>query len=61
MILDPKNLPLDTKLLHQIIGDMSSKINDLLAENQSLLNQLALLKAKRFGQSSEKLNQQIEK
>ena len=53
MILDPKNLPLDTKLLHQIIGD-------LISENRSLLNQLALLKAKRFGQSSEKLNQQIE-
>ena len=48
MLLDLKNLPGDTKLLHQIITDLSD-------ENSSLKNQLALLKAKRFGKSSEKL------
>jgi transposase len=59
MILDTKNLPNDTKLLHQIIGDMSAKITNLLMENSSLQDQLALLKAKRFGKSSEKLDKQI--
>lgn len=48
MKLDLNNLPNDSKLLHQII-------NDLLTENLSLRNQLALLKKQRFGNSSEKL------
>lgn len=52
MLLDLKNLPTETKLLQQII-------TDLLTENLSLKNQLALLKAKRFGKSSEKLDKQI--
>lgn len=52
MKLDLKNLPSDPKLLQQIIAD-------LLTENLSLKNQLALLKAKRFGKSSEKLDKQI--
>ncbi len=52
MFLDLKNLPSDPKLLQQII-------TDLLTENLSLKNQLALLKAKRFGKSSEKLDKQI--
>jgi transposase len=52
MNLDLKNLPSDPKLLQQIIAD-------LLTENSSLKNQLALLKAKRFGKSSEKLDKQI--
>jgi len=52
MKLDLKNLPSDPKLLQQIIAD-------LLTENSSLKNQLALLKAKRFGKSSEKLDKQI--
>lgn len=52
MKLDLKNLPSNPKLLQQIISD-------LLAENLSLRNQLALLKAKRFGKSSEKLDKQI--
>ena len=73
MILDLKKLPSDTKILHQMIGDLSSKVTDLLTENTSLLtentslltentslrDQLALLKAKRFGKSSEKLDKQI--
>jgi transposase len=52
MKLDLNNLPSDPKLLQQIITDLS-------AENSSLKNQLALLKAKRFGKSSEKLDKQI--
>jgi transposase len=52
MLLDLKNLPSDPKLLQQIISD-------LFAENSSLKNQLSLLKAKRFGKSSEKLDKQI--
>lgn len=52
MLLDLKNLPSDPKLLQQIIAD-------LLTENSSLKNQLTLLKAKRFGKSSEKLDKQI--
>jgi transposase len=51
MLLNLKNLPSDTKLLHQIITDLS-------LENLSLKNQLALLKAKRFGKSSEKIDQE---
>jgi len=53
MILDLKNLPKDTALLHQIIAD-------LVGDNNSLKSQLALLKAKRFGKSSEKLDKQID-
>jgi transposase len=52
MNLDLKNLPSDPELLQQIIGD-------LLTENLSLKNQLALLKANRFGKSSEKLDKEI--
>jgi len=52
-------LPDDVAFLHQMIGDLSSKVLSLSAENDSLKVQLALLKAKRFGKSSEKLNQQI--
>jgi transposase len=53
MNIDLKNLPSDTDLLHQIIAD-------LVHINVSLEEQLKLLKAKRFGKSSEKLEKQIE-
>ena len=53
MILDIKNLPLETNLLHQIIIDLVEKMT-------SLKEQLALLKAKQFGKSSEKLKKQID-
>ena len=52
MEIDLATLPGDTLVLHQII-------NDLVLENGHLKDQLALLKAKRFGKSSEKLDQQI--
>ena len=52
MKVDLATLPGDTVVLHQIISD-------LVLENGHLKDQLALLKAKRFGKSSEKLDQQI--
>ena len=52
MIIDRKNLPHNIDLLHQIIGD-------LLEENGDLKHQLSLLKKKRYGKSSEKLDKQI--
>lgn len=59
MKLDLKNLPSDPKLLQQIIADLSSEVINLSDQVKSLKNQLALLKAKRFGKSSEKLDKQI--
>jgi transposase len=53
MILDIKNLPIDITLLHQIIID-------LMEQMASLQEQLVILKAKRFGKSSEKLNKEID-
>ena len=53
MILDLKNLPSGDVILHQIIID-------LVEQMTSLQEQLALLKAKSFGKSSEKLNKQID-
>jgi len=52
MRINIKNLPSDPNILRQIIIS-------LMEENRSLQDQLALLKAKRFGKSSEKLNKQI--
>lgn len=59
MKLDPKNLPVDTKLLQQIITDLLTENLSLKDKLKSLKNQLALLKAKRFGKSSEKLDKKI--
>src|SRR5947209_4715836 len=53
MNLDLKNLPKEINLLHQIIFDLVDQLT-------FLREQLAILKAKRFGKSSEKLNKQIE-
>jgi transposase len=53
MKINTENLPFDIKLLHQIINDLMDKV-------QNLEEQLALLKAKRYGKSSEKINKQIE-
>ena len=52
MIIDLKNLPSDSVFLQQMIIDLVHKL-------KSLEEQLKLLKAKRFGKSSEKLNKQI--
>lgn len=59
MKLDLKNLPSDTNFLHQIITDLVHTNTSLTSENERLQEQLRLLKAKRFGKSSEKLNDQI--
>ena len=52
MKIDLNNLPSGDEILHQII-------TDLVHEMLSLKEQLALLKKQRFGQSSEKLDDQI--
>ena len=57
---DLKNQFSEPGILHQIIDDLNTKLRILTEENQSLKDQLALLKAKRFGKSSEKLDRQIE-
>ena len=59
MNIDIQNLPLDIKSTHAIIVALSKKNALFLVEIQSLKDQLALLKALRFGKSSEKLNKQI--
>lgn len=59
MKFDLKNLPSDPKLLQQIISDLSEEVINLSDQIKSLKNQLTLLKAKRFGKSSEKLDKQI--
>ena len=74
MKIDFKNLPSKVKNLHQIIASLAiendslqtqnttlvSEKESLLSENDLLRYQLKLLKAKRFGRLSEKLNSQIE-
>jgi transposase len=74
MILDAKNLPLDTNLLHQIVTDLMKEVillNDKVAsledKNTSLeekmlilREQLTLLKKRLFGTSSEKMKAKIQ-
>lgn len=60
MIIDLKNLSSEPDILHRMICALSTQLLSLTEENQSLKDQLALLKAKRFGKSSEKLDKQIE-
>jgi transposase len=66
MKIDLNNLTTETNLLHQIITDLVSEVLSLTNKNISLEDQLthlqeqlALLKKQRFGQSSEKLDNQI--
>ena len=59
MKIDLNNLPSGDIILHQIITDLVSEVISLTDQNISLREQLALLKKQRFGQSSEKLNNQI--
>ena len=60
MNIDLKNLSSEPDILHRMICALSVQVLSLTEENQSLKDQLALLKAKRFGKSSEKLDKQIE-
>jgi transposase len=60
MNIDPKNLSSEPDILHRMICALSAQVLSLTEENQSLKDQLVLLKAKRFGKSSEKLDKQIE-
>ena len=53
MKIDLKNLPSDLTLCHQIIIDLVTELKRLQA-------QVALLKKKVFGQSSEKLSKAVE-
>ena len=50
------NLPSDPELLKQMVMHLSEKCDKLVTENQSLKEQLTLLRKKRFGASSEKLS-----
>ena len=59
MRLDLKKLPSDTDLLHQIICDLVANNTSLTETIKQLKSQLAKLKAKQYGKSSEKLNQEI--
>lgn len=59
MKLTPANLPSEPAELQSIIADLSVQLQQLTEENHSLKHQLALLKAKQFGRSSEKLERQI--
>lgn len=61
MIIDLKNLPSEASVLQQIIVTLNAENRSLLTEVQSLKDQLALLKAKRFGKSSEKLDKKDKK
>jgi transposase len=59
MILDAKNLPLDTNLLHQIVTDLVNHNTSLQDQMKRLQEQLKLLKKQHFGKSSEKIDSQI--
>jgi transposase len=54
-----KNLPEEVPLLHQIITVLVAENRFLEDKTQALEHQLALLRAKQFGKSSEKLDQAI--
>lgn len=74
MKIDLENLPSEANILQQIIAtlaiendallsekeSLATKNNSLLSEVELLKEQLRLLKAKRFGKSSEKLDSQIQ-
>ena len=59
MRIDLNNLPSGDEFTHQIIIDLMNEVVSLKDQNLSLQEQLALLKKQRFGQSSEKLDNQI--
>jgi transposase len=62
-----QNLPSDSMILHQIIGDLTAQndnlttqVGDLSAQIKFLKEQLGLVKAKQYGQSSEKVDRQLD-
>lgn len=59
MNIDLANLPSDKDNLQQIIATLVTENHSLLSEVDLLKEQLKILKAKRFGKSSEKLDKQI--
>ena len=56
MKINMNNLPSDPDLLKKMVSHLSGKLDKLTLEYQLLKNQIALLKRKRFGASSEKLS-----
>ena len=56
MKIDLENLPTDLDFLHHMIVDLVKENLSLQDQNEYLENKLALLKAKLFGASSEKIN-----
>jgi transposase len=60
MQIDFENLPSEINILQQIIAALNTENKFLLSENLTLREQLAILRAKKFGKSSEKLDKQIE-
>ena len=74
MKIDIENLPSESNILQQIIAELSTENHSLLYEKEDLRTknhfllseidllkeQLKILKAKKFGRSSEKLDSQIE-
>ena len=59
MRIDLNNLPSGDAILHRIIVDLMNQNISLQDQLTNLQEQLALLKKQRFGQSSEKLDNQI--
>ena len=55
-----QNLPEEVPILHQIIVDLVTENRSLKDKTALLEHQLALLRAKQFGKSSEKLGQAID-
>ena len=59
MKIDLNNLPSDTNILHKIVTDLVNHTLSLEDQMKRLQEQLKLLRAKRFGKSSEKLDKEI--
>jgi len=60
MQIDFENLPYEINILQQIIAVLNTENQFLLSENLTLREQLTILKTKKFGKSSEKLDKHIE-
>ncbi len=60
MQIDLENLPTEINILQEIITALNIENQYLLSENITLKEQLEILRARKFGKSSEKLNKEIE-